>query len=178
MEWTIPAARYKGEDGKSAHDHLIPLSRPARDILASVPMLGGDWVFTSNGTKPIAGFSNFKRAFDKRLHAELEKEGAATRERIVAELNSRYPGKGYQPFDAKWTTHSLRKTARTILSRIRIDKEIREKCLGHVEGGIVDTYDHHEFNLEKRTAFEALAREVERIVTGKDAGIVAFSRVS
>src|SRR5262249_23523649 len=29
-EWTIPADRYKGQDGKSAHPHLVPLSSLAR----------------------------------------------------------------------------------------------------------------------------------------------------
>jgi len=134
------------------------------------------WVFTSNGTTPISGFSKFKLAFDKRLHEALEKEGAATRKRIIADLNDRYPGKGYEPFDDGWTTHALRKTARTLLSRVGIDKSIAEKCLGHVEGGIAGVYNHHEAKPEKRTAFEALAREIERIVTGKVANVVPLAR--
>jgi len=179
-EWTIPADRYKGQDGKSAHAHLIPLSPLARDVLASVPVLqvGGrdaKWVFTINATSPISGFSKFKLALDKRLATVLEKEGKTTRTRIISDLNNRYPGKNYQPFDDRWTIHSLRKTARTLLSRIGIDKEIAEKCLGHIEGGIVGTYDHHEAKLQKRSAFEALAREVERIVEGKSANIVPLS---
>jgi len=181
-EWTIPAARYKGQDGKSAHAHLIPLSPLARDVLTSAPVLqvsGKDskYVFTTNGTSPISGFSKFKLTLDKRLVAALETEGDATRKRIIAALNDRYPGKHYQPFDDKWQTHSLRKTARTLLSRIAVDKPIAEKCLGHVEGGIVGVYDHHEAKSQKRTAFEALAREVERIVTGNAATVVTLSSV-
>ena len=179
-EWTIPAHRYKGQDSKNAHAHLIPLSPLARRVLAGVPVhqvgrKNSDWIFTSNGTKPISGFTEFKKAFDKRLHAALEKEGEATRDRIVADLNGRYPGKGFLPFDAKWRTHSLRKTARTLLSRCGIDRHIAEKCLGHIEGGIVGTYDHHEAKPQKRTAFEALAREVERIVDGGPANVVPLS---
>jgi len=175
-EWTIPESRYKGQDGKSAHAHLIPLSPLARDVLSKVPVLGGKgWVFTSYGTRPITGGSHFKDALDKRLQATLDAEGEATRRRIVADLDSRYPGKGYQPFDVRWTTHSLRKTARTLLSRAGIDKHIAEKCLGHIEGGIAGVYDHHENKLEKRTAFEAFAREVERIVEGKAANVVPLS---
>src|SRR5262249_50585610 len=113
LEWTIPASRYKGQDGISAHPHLIPLSPLARDVLDSVKVIqvGGKdskFVFTTNGTKPIASFSNFKRKFDKRLLEALAKEGDATRNRIIAELNDRYPGENYQPFDDRWTTHSLR----------------------------------------------------------------------
>jgi len=179
-EWTIPAARYKGQDGKSTHAHLIPLSPLAHNVLASVPVLqvGGKdakWVFTTTGTSPISGFSKFKLALDKRLATVLEKEGKPTRARIISDLNNRYPGKDYQPFDDRWTTHSLRKTARTLLSRIGVDKEIAEKCLGHIEGGIVGTYDHHEAKPQKRAAFEALAREVERIVEGRPGNVVPLS---
>jgi integrase len=179
-EWAIPASRYKGQDGKSAHAHLIPLSPLAREVLAKVPVLqiagkDGKWAFTSNGTTPISGFSKFKRALDKRLLDALDQEDAAVRKRIVADLHERYPGKGYEPFDGGWTTHSLRKTARTLLSRCGIDRYIAEKCLGHIEGGIVGTYDHHEAKPQKRTAFEALAREVERIVEGKPVNVVPLS---
>src|SRR5262249_55892648 len=170
MEWTIPASRYKGLDGKSAHAHLIPLSQLARNVLDSVKVLqvGGKdsrWVFTSDGVKPISGFSNLKASFDRRLSEALEKEGDATRNRIVAALNDRYPGKIHLPFDDKWTTHSLRKTARTLLDRIKIPESDAEKCLGHIKGGIVGTYNHHDGKPEKKIAFEALAREVERIVS-------------
>jgi integrase len=141
-------------------------------------LIGGkpsQFVFTTTGTTPISGFTTFREAFDKRLNAALDKEGDATRDRIVADLRQRYPGKDYQPFDKGWSPHSLRKTARTLLSRIGIDKSIAEKCLGHIESGIISVYDHHEAKLEKRTAFEALAREVERIVDGKPANVVPLS---
>src|SRR5262249_33475060 len=132
-------------------------------------------VFTTDGKTPISGFSKFKEALDKRLLAALEKKGDATRKRIIAQLNERYPGKGFEPFDDKWTTHSLRKTARTLLSRIVIDKTNGKKCRGHIDGGMVGSYDHHEDKPQKRTAFEALAREVEGIVTGKAANVVPLS---
>jgi hypothetical protein len=179
-EWTIPAHRYKGQDGKSAHAHLIPLSPLAREVLAKTPvhLVGGKpspFVFSTTGKRPIAGFTSSKELFDRRLHAALEKEARVVRDRIVADLNDRYPGKNYQPFDDKWRTHSLRKTARTLLSRVRIDERTAEKCLGHVTGGIVGKYDHHEHKAEKRTAFEALAREIERIVDGGPANVVPLS---
>ena len=174
-EWTIPEARYKGQDGKSSHAHLIPLSPLAREVLASVPVLqvgrkDSELVFTTNGTRPISGFSKFKAAFDERLNEALGKEGERVRKRIIADLNERYPGKGCEPFDDRWRTHSLRKTARTLLDRIGITEAVAEKCLGHVRGGIVGTYKP-----EKRTAFDALAREVERIVSGREAKVVPMS---
>ncbi len=172
-DWTIPASRYKGQDGKSAHAHLIPLSPLAREVLAAVPIIQvndapSPWIFTTNGTTPISGFSKFKSALDHRLAAALESEGDKTRKRIIAALNERYPGKGLEPFDGKWSTHSLRKTARTLMDRIGIAESVAEKCLGHIRGGLVGTYNHHEAKEEKRAAFEALALEVVRIARTND----------
>jgi Phage integrase family/Arm DNA-binding domain len=162
LEWTIPASRYK-----SKHAHLVPLSPLARQVLAAVPVVNNSkFVFTTNGRSPIAGHSKFKAAFDARLRAALDQEGDEVRRRIIADLHDRYPGRGFQPFDSKWQTHSLRKTARTLLSRVKIDQQTAERCLGHVVGGIVGTYNHHESKVEKRIAFEALAREIERIASG------------
>jgi integrase len=172
LDWTIPAARYK-----VGHAHLIPLSRTAREILDSIPVVG-DWVFTTDGKKPISGFSNYKLAFDAHLTAALAAEGDATRDRIVADLNARYPGKRYTAFDGKWTTHSLRKSARTLLSRAGVDQVTAERCMGHVVGGIVGTYNHDDHKEPKRIAFEKLAREIERIVSGKSANVVSFAKAS
>jgi integrase len=58
-DWIIPARRYKGN-----HDHLIPLSRAAKEIVEARPKLG-EYVFTTNGRTPISGFSKFKSALDK-----------------------------------------------------------------------------------------------------------------
>jgi diadenosine tetraphosphate (Ap4A) HIT family hydrolase len=176
-EWTIPENRYKGQDGKSAHAHLIPLSQAARDVLSALPIIqvngkDSDWVFTTNGLTPISGFSKFKAAFDKRLMDALQNEGAESRRRIIVALNERYPGKGYEAFDDKWSTHSLRKSARTLFDRLAISEATAEKCLGHVRGGIVGTYNHHEAKAEKQAAFESLAREIERIAGGKPAKVI------
>jgi hypothetical protein len=180
-EWIIPASRYKGEDGKSAHAHLIPLSPLARQVLDAVPAImirnkPSQWIFTSTGEAPISGFSAFKKAFDQRLQAALDREGDVLRERIVADLKSLYPDEDYEPFGKGWSPHSLRKTARTLLGRIKIDKDIAEKCLGHIEVKLIKAYDHHRYTAEKRTAFEALAREVERIAHGGSADVIPLVR--
>ena len=37
-------------------------------------------------------------------------------------------------------------------------------CLGHALSGVRGTYDRHQYENEKRAAFEALARQIERVV--------------
>jgi integrase len=140
-EWTIPAARHK-----SKRDFLCPLSQAARDVLTDLPVKGRKgWVFTTDGDTPISGFSKSKRAFDKAVLAELHKvDNKAKLER--------------------WTTHDLRRTARSLMSRAGCLPDHAERALGHVVGGVRGVYDRHEFKAEKAKVFEVLATQVERIL--------------
>jgi Phage integrase family/Arm DNA-binding domain len=141
-EWTIPAARYK-----TKLDHLIPLSKFAQAVLAEVPIIGTKgWVFTTDGTVPISGFSKFKKAFDAKVLAELRKHDPEAK-----------------PLPT-WTTHDLRRTARSLMSRAGVPSDHVERALGHVIGGVRGVYDRYEYHKEKRAAFEALALQVERIL--------------
>jgi hypothetical protein len=94
----------------------------------------GDFVFSVTGDRPLTGFAERKAAFDK-----------------ACEVTG-------------WRLHDLRRTARTLLSRAGINADIAERCLGHVLTGVRGTYDRHEYQNEKRHAFEALAAQIERVV--------------
>ncbi|MBR1270448.1 integrase arm-type DNA-binding domain-containing protein [Bradyrhizobium sp. AUGA SZCCT0222] len=131
-DWLISAARMKNK-----RDFLIPLSTAAISLLEAVPVIGEQSfgpIFTTNGTKPIAAFNQFKKAFDKRCG-------------VIG-----------------WTNHDLRRTARSLMSRAGVDPDHAERALSHTIGGIRRTYDRHEFYNEKKYAFEALARQIELIV--------------
>jgi len=65
-----------------------------------------------------------------------------------------------------WVIHDLRRAARTLLSRAGVSSDIAERCLGHAMVGVRGTYDRHEYEAEKRYAFEALAAQIEKIVRG------------
>jgi hypothetical protein len=141
-DWIIPQVRYK-----TGLELVIPLSPAAQAVLAAAPKIGkGGLVFTTDGKRPIGGFSKFKRAFDVKVLAELRKE------HTEAEL-------------LRWTLHDLRRTARSLMSRAGVPSDHAERCLGHVLSGIRGTYDRHEYLNEKRYAFEALASLIERIAT-------------
>jgi hypothetical protein len=59
-DWVIPQERYK-----TGLELVIPLSSAAQALLAAVPRIGKSIaVFTTDGKRPLAGFSKFKRAFD------------------------------------------------------------------------------------------------------------------
>lgn len=63
-----------------------------------------------------------------------------------------------------WTSHDLRRTARTIMSRLKIKQHVRERVLNHSQGGIVGVYDQFDYLQEKRDALDKLARELYQII--------------
>src|SRR5262249_5179064 len=122
--WIIPAKRYK-----TAQEHVIPLSKAAQALLDEIPIIvrRGGYVFTTDGHRPISGFSKFKAAFDEQCGV------------------------------SDWCLHDLRRTARSLMSRAGVDADIAERCLGHVIAGVRGVYDRHQYRVEMAHAFEALA---------------------
>lgn len=124
--------------------HVVPLSRLAQEVLASVPRIEGvSHVFAGRGDVAMSGFNKRKAA-------------------LVAAAG------------VDFALHDLRRTARTGLSRLRVPFEVAERCLGHVQGGVAAHYDHHAYLAEKRGALEAWARHVESLFRPAAANVVAL----
>jgi integrase len=149
-DWIIPPERYK-----TGLELVVPLSSAAKAVLAKLPKVGkSDVVFTTDGRRPLGGFSKFKRAFDAKVLGELRKED---------------PQAETLP---NWTLHDLRRTARSLMSRTGVSSDIAERTLGHVLPGVRGTYDRHAYYDEKKRAFEALAALIERIVNPQAGNVV------
>ena len=89
---------------------------------------------TTNGEKPISGFSKMKATMD-------EQSGVTD-----------------------WRLHDLRRTARTGLAELGVPQIIAEKVLNHAERNVlVKTYDRHEYAAEKRDALEHWATRLREI---------------
>ena len=128
--WVIPAERSKGKS-----EVALPLSAPARSLLASFPRIDGcPYVFTITGRAPIAGFSRFKKEFDEACGV------------------------------SGWTIHDLRRSARSLLARAGISPDTAERCLGHKLSGVRGTYDRHTYHAEMLHGFTALSALIDRIV--------------
>jgi integrase len=139
--WTIPQS-HKREKSNAG---VLPLSDMAIDIIQSMPrIVGNDYVFAGprNGNY-FNGPSKAKRLLDEKLAAALNAEGTAL-----------------EP----WVLHSLRHTAKTLMSRARVDEFDSERVLGHAVRGVAGTYGHHDHREAKGAALERLAAEVQRIV--------------
>jgi integrase len=141
--WTIPASRYK-----SNRDMLVPLSEAAARIVAAMPVLaGGDHLFSADGSHPLNGFDDRKKAFD-----------------TISGVSD-------------WRLHDLRRTARTLLSKCPgVTPDIAERCLGHSLPGLRATYDRHEYATEKAAAFEKLAALIEHIVDPRSGNVLPMTK--
>ena len=63
-----------------------------------------------------------------------------------------------------WTLHDLRRTARSFMSRAGVRPDIAERVLGHVQKGVVGTYDRHSYREEKAQALRQLAGLIDSIL--------------
>jgi integrase len=138
--WVIPPARYK-----TGAEVALPLSNAAMKVLAEMPKIqGGDYLFSTDGRRPISGFSTFKLRFDLECGVRA------------------------------WRLHDLRRTARSLLSRAGVDPDLAERCLGHAITGVRGVYDRHRYLEEMGHAFERLASQIERIVNPPGNNVVAL----
>jgi integrase len=133
--WTIPAARYK-----TKVDHIVPLIPAVKKLL---PKSFG-FVFSCDGGKTALG------GYHK---PKVELDAA------IAEIRRR---EKRRPMPA-WTFHDLRRTARTMLAELKVDRDTAEAVLGHSKGGIEETYNRHQYLEEKTEALTRLAAHVDRI---------------
>jgi integrase len=135
--WSIPSERCK--NGRA---HSVFLSTPAVELLRGLPRIAGsEFVLTTNGRVPAAGFGKHKRRLDALLPPDMP----------------------------HWVVHDIRRSVATGLARIGVALPVIEKILNHQSGsfgGIVGVYQRHDFADERRTALDAWAAHVERIVSG------------
>jgi integrase len=136
--WTIGAERMKEELG-----HTVPLPAIAVELLRSLPRFAScNYVFTVKGERPLTDPARTKARIDA----------------AVTKLNNDVPLEA-------WTFHDLRRSFRTGLSTLKVERDIAELCIAHRRPGIERTYDLHRFDLEKRRAFERWAAHVKQILS-------------
>ena len=137
------------EELNSAGDWLLPAARNKvrLDLLRPLSKAAQDILVSlprlnpyvfTYGGGPISGFSDLKNSFDKECKV------------------------------ADWTLHDLRRTARSLMSRAGVHPDIAERCLGHVISGVRSVYDRYRYRDEMLHAYEALAAQIERIVSPQE----------
>jgi integrase len=136
-EWRIPRApREKGVP------EILVLPPQAIELIKSQPQGLGRYVFGSvrlDGR--MIGLSEMKRNFEAQVRTQL-------------------------PNIERWTLHDLRRTHRTLLSKIKVNFFVGEAILGHMIGGIAGIYQKDDFAEEIPAALIRLANHIEAIVAG------------
>lgn len=148
--WTIPA----GPGMKSKHNHTVPLSSLAQEILAECPRQG-EYIFPiSKADRPVSGFGPFKRQLDKLVATEQETN---KQKQISA-----------------WTLHDLRRTAASLMRKeLRLSTEIIGRVLGHAEKGFTERhYLKLDLIEEKHDALEAWGTFLTHLVSVRTTNIV------
>jgi integrase len=116
-------------------------------ILETLPRIGGEYVFTTNGATSVSGFSRGKARLDAALKA-LD-DGAVI-----------------EP----WTLHDIRRSVASGLARVGVNLPVIERLLNHVSGsfgGIVGVYQKHDFADATRDAMTRWGAHIERLATGE-----------
>jgi integrase len=149
-------------------------------------------VFSTDGVRPISGFSKFKRDLDLEVLKRLRNLGEERRDEALLAYIAKVEDLMTRIAKAKgdvrkglsrelnaiwWTLHDLRRTARSVMSRAGVPSDHAELCMGHVTGGVRETYDRYEYHAEKKQAYEALAAQIDRIVNPQQ-NVVAIRRLS
>ena len=146
--WVIPGARMK-----SAADHVVPLTEDITTILDSLPRFkSGDYLFSTTFGKSAVWVSDkVKKRLDARMLQTI---------RALARRRGGDPSKVTLPH---FVNHDLRRTLRTGLSKLRVDRDIREAVLAHTRPGVEGVYDRHDYQLEKKDALDRWAAYVQRL---------------
>jgi integrase len=141
--WTIGASRMKGKAV-----HVVPLAPEALTILESIPRGRGPFVFsTTDGRKPIVGFSKMKKRLDAAMPGPI----------------------------APWRFHDLRRAFRTGLSMLGVPDVVSELCIAHSQKGLHKTYDRHAYLDEKRAALTKWERHALAVCEPTPANVIEFA---
>ncbi len=143
--WTIPAERFK-----SGREHRVHLSEQALSVIERAQVIRGASVYVFPGSN----------ADDKKPAGAMEKMAVARALSRIAERTKDEGGKKLRP-------HDLRRTFRTMLSRIGVAPHIAELCLGHVEKETMRrVYDGHDYSGEMADAWDRAGAHIAALRSG------------
>ena len=132
------------EDREKGNARELVLPDVALSIIKAQSRFGDNpYVFAGRGDKYMRGYSKAKAEFDAKT-------------------------KGVAP----WQLHDLRRTARSLMSRVGVRPDIAERVLGHAIAGVEGIYDRHTYRDEKTDAVKKLAGLICNILAEPDTKVV------
>lgn len=135
--WSIPA-----ENSKNGRAHLIHLSAFALEQVAVLRSLkSGIYVFA--GKAPDTHLS--EKSLSKAVRDRIRTEALQRRTKHTGAL--RLDG-------GEWSPHDLRRTMASRMGDLGVQPHVIERCLNHVQQGIVGVYQRQEYLDERKSAFD------------------------
>ena len=109
--WLLPKSRTKNNRA-----HVVPLSKVARDVIDALPrMADSDFVFTTNGARPVSGWGRAKERID-----------------AISGVTG-------------WRLHDIRRSVVTHMAEMGVDPHVIESVVNHVSGasraGVAGVYN-------------------------------------
>lgn len=145
--WTIPKSKTKNARHEQAHDLRVPLFGRGLEIVKRRKEQHGDgFLFTTTGKKPILQKMIQTRVYFHQPYSETRPQ--LNRARLTV---------------SNWSPHDLRRTSRTLLAALGCPSDIAESSLGHMQPGIVGTYNQHGYDNERVIWLKTLSDYLESL---------------
>lgn len=138
------------EEREKGNAGKLRLPRLAMAVLEGTPKVAEcSYVFAGRyGDKPLNSFSQGAEEIRKLLPATMP----------------------------RWTLHDLRRTARTLMTDLRIDDRIAEQVLGHAIEGVEGVYNLSLYFEQKAEALARVAGYLQQLVEPAPANVVTLAR--
>lgn len=75
-----------------------------------------------------------------------------------------------------FTVHDTRRTARTLLAELGVDRFVAERALNHKVRGVEGIYNRHDYFDERKDALDRWALLLDSIRNGKPLNVIGLSR--
>lgn len=153
--WHIP-----GENSKNGRAHLIHLSdfaveqiRTMAEYRSNSYLLAGSRTrVNAAGVKPDAPLS--EKTITKAVHDRIRKVALKGRTQSTGVL---------MLARGEWSPHDLRRTMASRMGDLGVAPHVIERCLNHIQQGIVAVYQRQEYLVERQAAFELWGRQLETL---------------
>lgn len=149
--WVIPKAKTKNARHANATDQRVPLyGRALNIILRRKERFGDGFLFPA---KTRAGTLRATEQKTVQVGVYFHQPYSETR---PEDERPRLPV-------THWSPHDLRRTARTMLTAIGCPQDVAEAIVGHMQPGIVGTYNLHRYDAERADWLKRLSDHLETL---------------
>jgi integrase len=160
---------------KNYRDHVIPLSEPARQIIAGRKRTEGRDLIFGRGGKPFCNWTKTRKRVNAHIAAATGQEPRDWRPHDLRRTFSTLAGGGLAEHDLEKLTGRDKKLA----SGLGTAPHVVEAILNHISGhkaGVAGVYNKSSYALEKRQALEQWAEYLLAIVGNRAAKVLPLKR--